>query len=59
MRKLDAHGLTMRTAALIDATMICAASQGDDQAGWKAYGLTRRPRVQGASGVTLMRPAAA
>lgn len=38
VRQLDARGLTVRTGALIDATVIRAASQGDGQAGWKAYG---------------------
>ena len=37
-RQLDARGLTVRTGALIDATVIRAASRDDGQAGWKAYG---------------------
>jgi transposase, IS5 family len=38
VRQLDARGLTVRTGALIDATVIRAASRDDGQAGWKAYG---------------------
>jgi IS5 family transposase len=38
VRQLDARGLTVRTGALIDATVIRAASKDDDEAGWKAYG---------------------
>lgn len=38
VRQLDARGLTVRTGALVDATVIRAASQDDGQAGWKAYG---------------------
>jgi IS5 family transposase len=38
VRQLDARGLTVRTGALIDATVIRAASKGDDEAGWKAWG---------------------
>lgn len=38
VRQLDARGLTVRTGTLVDATMVRAASDGDGQAGWKAYG---------------------
>jgi transposase, IS5 family len=38
VRQLDARGLTVRTGTLVDATMVRAASDGDAQAGWKAYG---------------------
>jgi IS5 family transposase len=38
VRQLDARGLTVRTGALVDATVIRAASRDDGQAGWKAYG---------------------
>lgn len=38
VRQLDARGLTVRTGTLVDATMVRAASRGDGQAGWKAYG---------------------
>jgi IS5 family transposase len=36
--QLDSRGLTVRTGALVDATVIRAASTGDGQAGWKAWG---------------------
>lgn len=36
--QLDAKGLTVRTGTLVDATVVRAASRGDGQAGWKAYG---------------------
>ena len=38
VRQLDARGLTVRTGTLVDATVVRAASDGDRQAGWKAYG---------------------
>lgn len=38
VRQLDARGLTVRTGALVDATVIRAASKDDAEAGWKAYG---------------------
>lgn len=38
VRQLDAGGMTVRTGALIDATVIRAASQDDGEAGWKAWG---------------------
>ena len=38
VRQLDARGVTVRTGTLVDATMVKAASRGDTQAGWKAYG---------------------
>lgn len=38
VRQLDAHGLTVRTGTLVDATMVRAASERDGEAGWKRYG---------------------
>lgn len=38
VRQLDARGLTVRTGALVDATMVRAASDRDREAGWKHYG---------------------